>query len=222
MTGAPRDPDDPTVLRPLTLSLDPGLDRAAVAGWEAWEKAAAAAGATRVVAWLLRRVGPDAEATAEDFLDTVEALLGATDPDDRVMARAELAESMTGHDDLMADTLWDGVLGHAESVGDGDMLLDAIGHLAAIAEDHGDPLAAAEYHLAYLAWRRQPDSGGDPEDVQATLEEVVRLAERDGARAEAALFAFRLARFTRLAEADDPRAVEGDWEDDPAPYPIWS
>ncbi|CAA9555248.1 MAG: hypothetical protein AVDCRST_MAG70-1237 [uncultured Thermomicrobiales bacterium] len=222
MPGAPSDPSDPTVLRPLTLSLDPALDRAAVVGWEAWEAAAAEAGSRRVVAWLLRRIDPEGGEAADDFQDTVETLLGASDPDDRVMARAELAEFLTGHDDLMADTLWDGVLSHAEATGDGDMLLDAIGHLAAIAEDHGDPLAAAEYHLAYLAWRRQPDNAGDPEDVQATFEEVIRLAERDGARAEAALFEFRLASFTRLAEADDPRASEGDWEADPTPYPIWA
>ncbi|CAA9534626.1 MAG: hypothetical protein AVDCRST_MAG59-158, partial [uncultured Thermomicrobiales bacterium] len=39
---------------------------------------------------------------------------------------------------------------------------------------------------------------------------------------DVAVWAYRQARYTRLLEADDERAVEGDWEADPTPYSGWA
>nr|MBA2277688.1 hypothetical protein [Chloroflexia bacterium] len=77
-------------------------------------------------------------------------------------------------------------------------------------------------HLHFLNWRRQAERSADPELVQTGFDEVVRLAEQDGARTAAAQFAYRAASFTRLTEADDPRAAEGDWERDRTPYASWA
>jgi hypothetical protein len=50
----------------------------------------------------------------------------------------------------------------------------------------------------------------------------VRLATDDGAQQAAAQYAYRQVGFTKLLDADDPRAVEGDWEADPVPYQSWA
>lgn len=213
-------PTDPTPRPPLTLTVDPRLDAAVQAGWEAWETAARTAGAERVAAWLANRVGE--REFRREALPTVAAFLDAAGPEARAEAVLELAELVEAADDLVVDTLWEGVLAAGRESGDADTIFEATGRLAAIAEGYGDPLAAAEYRLDFLNWRRQDGHFGDPEQVEAAFEEVVRLAEADGARKEAALFDFRLARYARLADAEDERAVTGDWEDDPAPYAGWT
>jgi len=50
----------------------------------------------------------------------------------------------------------------------------------------------------------------------------VRLANADGAQQAAAQYAYRQVGFTKLLDADDQRAVEGDWETDLFPYQTWS
>ncbi len=205
--------------QPLSLTLSPKLDAALLAGWEAWEVAARAEGADRVAAWLARRL-EELPATAE-LVEPIAALLGAEDDEHRAIARAELAELVEG-DDLLADTLWEGVLADGLETADPDLIFEATSRLAALAEEHGDPLAAAEYAIDFLNWRRQPEHASDVEAVETAFDEIVRLARLDGDQRAAALYEYRQAGFTRLAEAEDERATAGDWESQPAPYQSWA
>ncbi|HEV2106674.1 MAG TPA: hypothetical protein VGR16_00265 [Thermomicrobiales bacterium] len=205
---------------PLNLTLNPRLDQAAAHSAEAWEAAARVAGVSRTAAWLSRRQqDPDAR---DELANAVALLLEAEAPDDLVFARAELAELIEEQDDLLAETLWESIRAYAMEHDDGETLASATAQLASIAERHGDILAAAEFHLAFLNWRRQPGRVSDAEDVQTSFEEVIRLAELDGERQAAALFAYRQASFTRLAEAEDDRATEGEWENSGARYASWA
>jgi len=204
----------------LTLTADPRLDAAVAQGWEAMAVAIAAAGAIRASRWLARRAGdPDLAETAEALF---AALLGA-DPEDRgeaLLALAEVAEEV--EDDPLADALWEGALESAEATGDADAIAEATARLAVLAERLGDPLAAAEYRIAFLNWRRRPGHASDPEAVEEAFDEIVRLAQRDGAQKEAAVWAYRQACYARLLEANDERAVEGDWEADSEAYSGWA
>lgn len=206
--------------QPLAITLAPKLDAALDRGWADWEVAARAAGVGIVAGWLAQRLGN--AGLKRELIVPVRDLLEAPPGDERTMARAELAELVEGDDDAVADALWEGVLSDALAADDPDALAEAIHHLAAIAEGHGDPLAAAEYHLEFLNWRRAPGHTSDREAVEDSFEEVVRLATADGEPKVAAIYAFRQVAFTRLAEADDERATEGDWETDPAPYRSWA
>ncbi len=209
----------PTPGEPLALTTDPRLDAAVSRGWEAWEAAAREAGAEAVAAWSARRLGdPDLR---PEILLPIRALLDCRDAEACAEARLELAELVEG-DAPLADTLWEGVLAHARDTADPDLLAEATARLAAIAEQHGDPLAAAEYHIEFLNWRRQPGHASDPEAVETAFDEVVRLAELDAAHEAAARFTYRQAAYTRLLDAGDDRAVDGDWEQDPTPYESWA
>lgn len=159
----------------------------------------------------------------EEAARLVAALLTADDADERAEAWIPLAELADEIDDaLLADTSWEGALAAGREARNPDVIVAATGRLAAIAEAYGDLLAAAEYRIDFLNWRRQPGHLGDAEDIEHAFDEIVRLATADGARAEAAMFEFRQASYTRLLEADDDRVVAGDWEPNPAPYESWS
>ena len=205
---------------PLTLSVNPRLDAAVQAGWEAWAAAARAAGAEAVASWLAQRVG-DAGYKRE-ALPAIRVVLDATEADEAAEARLELAELVDGLDDLLADTFWEGVLAAGREAADPDVLFEATGRLAAIAEAHGDVLAAAEYWIEFLNWRRGDGHASDPEQVETAFDEIVRLAERDGAQREAAIYGYRQARYTRLHEVEDDQAVAGDWEEDRTAYEGWA
>ena len=205
---------------PVNLTLDPKLDLALGAGWRSWEATARTAGLARVTAWASQRAG--AEVPKDDLRDAIAALLEAEDEDDAVYARAELAELLEESDDALADTLWEGVLERGFETDDPDLIFEATSHLAAIAEDHDDPLAAAEYFIDFLNWRRQPGHVSDPEAVQTAFDEVIRLAEADGQPQIAATFSYKQVRFTKLADAEAESATTGDWEADGAPYASWS
>jgi len=170
--------------------------------------------------WASQRTGPDVPKA--DLRDHMDALLTAEDPDEATFARAELAELVEEADDALADTLWEGVLDRGYETDDSDLIFEATSHLAAIAEDHDDPLAAAEYFIDFLNWRRRPGSVSDTESVETAFDEVIRLAEADGQPKEAALYEFRQVAFTRLADAEADQATAGDWETDSAPYASWS
>lgn len=210
----------PDAGQPIALTADPKLDAALSRGWEEWEQAAKGAGIGTVAVWLALRLGDLSR--KRELLQPVRSLLEAEDDEDRVLARAELAELVEEEDDALADTLWEGVLAHGLATEDGDTIAEATTHLASIAEAHGDPLAAAEYHLEFLNWRRQDANMSDPDEVETAMEEVVRLARLDGAQRFAALFEFRLAAFVRLVEGEDDRATEGDWEGNSEPYQSWN
>ena len=206
--------------QPLTLTTNPKLDAALNAGWEAWDEEARRAGVDAVAVWLARRTG--AAGTREELLQPVRALLSAADAEERAVACAELAEVVGDNDDLVADMLWEGMLAAGREADDAEVLFEATTHLAAIAEALGDPLAAAEYYLEFLNWRREAGHVADPDAVLGAFDEVVRLARLDGEQRAAALFEYRQAGFGRLVDAEDERATEGDWERDPAPYASWA
>lgn len=213
---------DPTP-RPLVFSRSPRLDAALQGGWERLLAAARESGPTILAEWMAARAGdPDLAAEVAELAAPLLDPVAATDPDARLEALAALAElaDETG-DDPLADAFWEGALAAGLETADADVVAEATNRLAAIAERNGDPLAAAEFQIDFLNWRRQPEHASDPEQVEAAFDEVVRLAEADGARKEAALWAFRLSRFSRLAAAEEERATAGDWEDDPAPYAAW-
>jgi hypothetical protein len=201
------------------LTRSPRLDNALRLGWESFSRTLVATGPQDAARWLSARTGdPELSEVAEPLLASA---LG-DDPDeaaDALFALAELAEET--EDELLADTLWEGVLDRAREVGEGDLIAEATRRLGALAERHGDPLAAAEYFIEFLNWRRQPQHSSDPEDVEVAFDEIVRLATADGAPQAAAWYAYRQVGFTKLLDADDPRAVEGDWETDAAPYQTW-
>ena len=207
-------------IEPLMLTTNPKLDAALNAGWEAWEAAARQAGANVVAGWLARRTG-NAEARG-DLFEPVHALLTAEEDEERGVARADLAEVVGDGDDAVADMLWEGVLAAARAAHDAEVLFEATTHLAAIAEAHGDPLAAPEYFLEFLNWRREPGHVADPDAVLAAFDEVVRLARHDGEQKVAALFEYRQVRLAHLIETEDDRATEGDWEKDATPYASWA
>lgn len=205
---------------PLRLTRSPRLDNALRWGWESFSRTLAATGPQDAARWLSARTGdPELAEVAEPLLASA---LGE-DPDeaaDALFGLAELAEETA--DELLADTLWEGVLDRAREIGDGDLIAEATRRLAALAERHGDPLAAAEFFIEFLNWRRQPEHSSDPEDVEVAFDEIVRLATADGAQQAAAQYAYRQVGFTKLLDADDPRAVEGDWETDALAYETWA
>ncbi len=203
----------------MRLTRSPRLDNALRLGWESFSRTLAAVGPQDAARWLSARTGdPELAEVAEPLL--ASALGGDLDEAaDALFALAELAEET--EDDLLADTLWEGVLDRARDVADGDLIAEATRRLAAVAERHGDPLAAAEFFIDFLNWRRQPGHSSDPEDVEVAFDEIVRLATVDGAQQAAAQYAYRQVGFTKLLDADDPRAVEGDWEFTRVPYEAW-
>lgn len=205
---------------PITFTLDPRLDQAVTESAEAWEAVARAAGVKRTAAWLAQRLR-DPQGLP-DIAAAIDNLLAAEEGDDLIQTRAELAELMEGSDDPIVERLWESIRDYAIEQDDGETLASATAQLAAIAENQGDLLGAAEHHLAFLNWRREPGRASDPEDVQTSFDEVVRLAELDGEPQAAAMYSFRQARFGRLADAEDERTVEGDWETTTEPYASWS
>lgn len=205
---------------PLHLTLNPRLDAAMAEGYVAWERAAREAGVNRATAWASQRAGD--ELPKNDLREYIAALIEAEDEDEATFARAELAELLEEHDDELADLLWERVLERGFETDDPDLVFESSAHLAGIAEDLGEVLAAAEYFIEFLNWRRQPGATSDTESVQTAFDEVIRLAEMDNEQRVAAIYTYRQARFTRLADAADERATAADWEDDRAPYGSWS
>lgn len=204
---------------PLQLTRSPRLDNALRFGWDAFSRTLAASGAEEAARWLAARVhDPELADVAEPLLESsISADL--EESAEALFTLAELAEE-TG-DDLLADTLWEGVLARARDANNEDLIIEATRRLAALAERLGDPLAAAEFFIAFLNWRRQDGHAADPDDVLDAFDEIVRLAGVDGARKAAAEYEYRQAGFARVLEAEDPRAVEGDWEPGRPAYEAW-
>lgn len=204
---------------PLRLTRSPRLDNALRFGWDAFSRTLAASGAEEAARWLAARVhDPELADVAEPLLESsISADL--EESAEALFTLAELAEE-TG-DDLLADTLWEGVLARARDANNEDLIIEATRRLAALAERLGDPLAAAEFFIAFLNWRRQDGHAADPDDVLDAFDEIVRLAGVDGARKAAAEYEYRQAGFARVLEAEDPRAVEGDWEPGRPAYEAW-
>jgi tetratricopeptide (TPR) repeat protein len=211
----------PGVPSPLTFSADPKLDTSLQKGWDAFSQALVAAGPSRGAKWFARRAeDPDLAETVEPMLETLADTLTGEEALEALFALAEVAGEV--EDDLLADTIWEGGLAVALDLGDPDAALEATSRLAELAERLGDPLAAAEYYIGFLNWRRQPGHSSDPEAVEQAFDEISRLADEDGARKEAAIWRYRQAIYSRLVEADDERAVEGEWDDSGIPWAGWS
>lgn len=205
---------------PLSLTTNPRLDAALAEGWRQWEQAVAGTPRPIVLTWLRHRTGN--EIARADLTDGLQTLTEATDPEERVVARAELAELLDGVDDPLAEALWEGVFTAGQESEDADTIFDGVSHLAALAERAEDLLGAAEWHITFLNWRRQTGHVSDPEQVETSFDEIVRLADEDGARTAAARWTHRQALFTRLLERSPERAEEGDWEQDATPYRSWA
>jgi hypothetical protein len=207
---------------PLTFTRNPKLDFALLFGWERWIAAARAVGIDAVAAWLAARAqDADLAQTARELLAPV--LSEESDAEERfdgLVSLAELAEELD--DDRLADAFWEGALDEGLDAGDPDAIVEATSRLAALAERNGDPLAAAEYWINFLNWRREPEHNSDPEQVEDAFDEIVRLAELDGARRDAAIWAHRQVEFARLAEDDDERAVVGDWTGGAGAWAGWA
>ncbi|MGH2530676.1 MAG: hypothetical protein ACRDJW_00090 [Thermomicrobiales bacterium] len=206
--------------QPMAISVNPKLDFALRLGWENWERAASRLGEEDRAAWLHARLKDRNLAAAAAGL--LSALFEEEDAEERAVHRAELAELIELTDDELADTLWEGVLAFGREANDSDYLFEATQHLGAIAERYGDPLAAAEYFIDFLNWRRDGDHASDAEPIEVAFEEITRLAEVDGEPKSAAIFTYRQANYHRLVEAEDDRTTAGDWEPDPTPYQSWS
>ncbi|MFN8592689.1 MAG: hypothetical protein U0031_14620 [Thermomicrobiales bacterium] len=205
---------------PLQLTRSPRLDNALRFGWESFRRTLAAAGAGEASRWIAMRL--DDPESAEVTEPLLRAALGddAEEAADALFGLAELAEE--ADDDLLADTLWEGVLDLGRAQEDGDVIAEATRRLATVAERNGDPLAAAEFHIGFLNWRREANHSSDPEDVELAFDEIIRLAESDGAPRPAAEYAFRQAEFTRLLDQEDPSTVEGNWDERSPEYASWA
>ncbi len=205
----------------MEITPSPKLSFSLQQGWEPFSAAMTAVGSRTVAKWVAHRLGDS------ELADSVEPLIAeVVDPDSDDMARLESLSAIAElgdetEDDLLADACWEGVASMAMEIGDADAVAEATARLSAIAEQYGDFLAAAEHHLTFLNWRRSGEASSDPEAVEIAFDEVIRLAERDGAQRARAEWAFRQAAYTRLVEAEDERAVIGDWEQDTRPYTGW-
>lgn len=205
---------------PLSLTMNPRLDAALADGCDAWERAVRSVGLARATTWASQRAGEDVP--KEDLHDFLAALIEAGDEDERTVARAELAELLEENDDALADVLWEKVLQRGFETVDPDLIFEASSHLAGIADDNGDPLAAAEYFIDFLNWRRRPESVSDTESVQTAFDEIVRLAESDGEPKVAAQYTFWQVEYTRIAVAEGEQATSGDWAPQRAPFESWA
>jgi hypothetical protein len=194
---------------PLVLTTNPRLSFALHGSGADLERAMDAVGQEQVTTWLLNRTGD--EIALEDLDVALAAWFDAPSHDDRVMARVELAELIGDSDEAVSELLWEASLRDGYERGDAELAFDAVANLARIAEASGDPLAAAEYFIEFLNWRRQDNSVSDPEFVHQAFEEVIRLASVERQAAVAARYEAAHAQFTRTEDAEDDRAAVGDW-----------
>jgi hypothetical protein len=195
---------------PLVFSMDFRLDHALRTGVEAWESTVAVRGATATAKWLMDR-SAGADLDQELVLEAIENLLLSETPEDRALARAEIAEIAQAEDSELADMLWFAVRDHAIQTNDSDLIAEASTHIAEIAFDLDEPTSVAEVWIDFLNWRREPGSASDPESVLTAFDEIVRAAEMDGAQAVAARYRYMQVQFQALVDADDPRATVGNW-----------
>jgi hypothetical protein len=206
---------------PLVFSVDPKLDSALARGINAWEAEVAERGVLATAKWLMRR-GEEVELDAELLYEALEYLLTAEHANDKMLARAELAEMVQPGDLELADLLWFAVRDAALELRDADLLAEALTHIAEIAFEVDEPTTAAEVWIDFLNWRREPESTSDPETVLTAFDEVIRAAEMDGAHADAARFSYLQVQFQALVDAGDARATVGDWMMSDAPFEVWS
>jgi len=205
---------------PLIFSFDAGLDAALTKGWVAWIEMARKKGIERTAEWFLRR-----DQTGLDLSDLeplLATLLGSASPFDRAMAASELAELTELEDDAMAATLWEGVLVSGREASDSEVYFEGLSQLAEIELEYGDPQAAAALYVDFLNWSKVAGHTTEAEAILTAFDQLVELAEGDGAPAASAAFAHAQASFFRSVDGDDSRIVAGNWEATEEPYVVWS
>lgn len=208
-----------TETNPLTLTTSPRLSMALQGDGPGFEQSLLEVGREKAESWFRDRIGDDIDPAI--LHEALAAWYDATSPDDRVMARADLAELTADVDDAVSELLWDASMRDGFARGDGDQAFDAAVHLAGITEASGDPLTAAEFYIEFLNWRRAHGHISDPESVHHAFEEIVRLAELEGEVATSARFAHAHSVFTRVADDDDADSAEGDWSPATPPFSGW-
>jgi len=204
---------------PIVFTTSPKLSLALHGDGPAFEEAMRAVGPDKTLEWLRHRVG---DAIEPDFLaSAVSAWFDAGSDDERVMARVELAEILQDADPSTSELLWEASMRDGFQREDSEQAFDAVTHLAAFAEETGDPDTAAEYYIDFLNWRREPGRVSDPEAVHQAFEEVIRLALASGQTAAAARFEHAHAQFASIDETGGEAASEGDWAPESPPFSGW-
>jgi hypothetical protein len=205
---------------PLNFSFDAGLDAALTKGWTGWIETARKKGIERTAEWLLRRgeTGLD----LSDLEPLLETLLESSVPFDRAMAASELAELTEVEDDAMAATLWEGVMVSGREAGDSEVYFEGLSQLAEIELEYGDPQAAAALYIDFLNWAREPGHSTEAEAILTAFDQIIELAEGDGAPTASAEYAHAQTRFFRSVDGDDSRIVSGNWEANDDEYVVWN
>jgi hypothetical protein len=205
---------------PLNFSFDAGLDAALTKGWTGWIETARKKGIERTAEWLLRRgeTGLD----LSDLEPLLETLLESSVPFDRAMAASELAELTEVEDDAMAATLWEGVMVSGREAGDSEVYFEGLSQLAEIELEYGDPQAAAALYIDFLNWAREPGHSTEAEAILTAFDQIIELAEGDGAPTASAEYAHAQTRFFRSVDGDDSRIVSGNWEANGDEYVVWN
>jgi hypothetical protein len=205
---------------PLNFSFDAGLDAALTKGWSGWIETARKKGIERTAEWLLRRgeTGLD----LSDLEPLLETLLESSVPFDRAMAASELAELTELEDDAMAATLWEGVMVSGREAGDSEVYFEGLSQLAEIELEYGDPQAAAALYIDFLNWAREPGHSTEAEAILTAFDQIIELAEGDGAPTASAEYAHAQTRFFRSVDGDDSRIVSGNWEANGDEYVVWN
>jgi hypothetical protein len=205
---------------PLNFSFDAGLDAALTKGWAGWIETARKKGIERTAEWLLRRgeTGLD----LSDLEPLLETLLESSVPFDRAMAASELAELTEVEDDAMAATLWEGVMVSGREAGDSEVYFEGLSQLAEIELEYGDPQAAAALYIDFLNWSREPGHSTEAEAILTAFDQIIELAEGDGAPTASAEYAHAQTRFFRSVDGDDSRIVSGNWEANDDEYVVWN
>lgn len=204
---------------PVTFTTNPRLSMALHGSGTDFESAIEAVGQQQALTWMKNRMGDGVD--SQLLTELLDAWFAASDAEERVMPRAELAELLTEADPQVGEMLWEASMRDGFDRNDGDQAFDAVSQLARLAEEAGEPLVAAEYYVEFLNWRRIEGSLSDPDAVHTAFEEIGRLAEMDGEVAVAARFAHAHAQFTRHEDADGDHASEGNWAPDGEPYSGW-
>jgi hypothetical protein len=205
---------------PLNFSFDAGLDAALTKGWTGWIETARKKGIERTAEWLLRRgeTGLD----LSDLEPLLETLLESSVPFERAMAASELAELTELEDDAMAATLWEGVMVSGREAGDSEVYFEGLSQLAEIELEYGDPQAAAALYIDFLNWAREPGHSTEAEAILTAFDQIIELAEGDGAPTASAEYAHAQTRFFRSVDGDDSRIVSGNWEANGDEYVVWN
>lgn len=204
---------------PLTFSFDAGLDAALSKGWQNWIEVARQKGIERTGEWLLRR--SEGGLDLSDLEPLLESLLESTSPFDRAMAASELAELTEVDDDAIAATLWECVLLSGREADDSEVYFEGLSQLAEIEIEYGDPQAAAALYIDFLNWAREPGHASEAETILTAFDQIIGLAEADGAPAAAADFAHAQTQFFRAIDGDDSRIVSSGWGSPGVPYVAW-